>query len=395
MMVDEGVMTDFGTDLLGGLKDLYLNQLKLRLSTLEEVMLDVKSGRADSTTYEALRSEAHRLNGTGATYGFPNITTTAQKLETYLASDRRDPVETTKLLNSLMREIVGTLAEKSLDVPAPTGAHAEVPSFSPSPPDYKPTILVADDDPAILKLIQRLLSPWSNVQCSESGLGALSAMVRRHFDLVILDYELSDISGLEVLTQARRMDAGDPSPVMMLSAVREHQMVMRLIAAGAQNYMVKPFTPELLLERVALVLNRQKKTILIVDDDPLIREIFRKRLSQRGHNVVLAINGAQALEFMRKVHPQAILLDRQMPRMNGNEFLQELRRHDDTRDIPVIMLSAQCTSDDIESGYRDGANMYISKPFVPDQVVNCCEDFLKLSNFNGGAPAPNGSAVHA
>src|SRR6202012_2905261 len=102
-------------------------------------------------------------------------------------------------------------------------------------------------------------------------------------------------------------EPADRSPIMMLSAVREHQTVLRLIAAGAQDYLAKPFTPDLLLEKVSLLLNRQKKTILIVDDDPLIREIFRRRLSQRGHDVVVATNGAQALEVARKIHPQAIL----------------------------------------------------------------------------------------
>jgi DNA-binding response OmpR family regulator len=241
----------------------------------------------------------------------------------------------------------------------------------------RPAVLVADDDPAILHLVQQLLAPFTSVECAESGRAALEAMERRRFDLVILDYELSDMSGLDVLLQAGRSDSGMASPVMMLSAMSEPEKVARLIAAGAQNYLVKPVSPGHLLERVSLLLQRRKKIVMVADDDPLIREILRKRLTQRGHDVVLANNGAQALATARRLHPQAIVLDRQMPRLDGLQFLQELRRQDETRAIPVIMLSARCSSDDIYSGYRDGADVYIAKPFVPDQVIDCCESFLK------------------
>jgi DNA-binding response OmpR family regulator len=131
----------------------------------------------------------------------------------------------------------------------------------------------------------------------------------------------------------------------------------------------------------------------VADDDPLIREILRKRLIQRGHEVVLATNGAQALSAARRLHPQTIVLDRQMPRLDGIQFLQELRRQDETRSIPVIMLSARCSSDDIYSGYRDGADIYIAKPFVPDQVIDCCESFLKNAVL-GEAPDPGGTFAY-
>jgi DNA-binding response OmpR family regulator len=258
---------------------------------------------------------------------------------------------------------------------------------------YKPTILIADDDPAILNLVLQLLTPWMNVECAQSGRAALQAIERRRFDLIILDCEMSDMNGLDVLLQISRMETDIRSPVMMLSAVREPEKVSRLIAAGAQNYLIKPIAPERLIERISLLLNRQKKIIMIVDDDPLIREIFRKRLTQRGHEVVLATNGAHALNVARRTYPQAIVLDRQMPRLDGIQFLQELRRQDNTRSIPVIMLSAKCESDDVYSGYREGANAYISKPFVPDQVIDCCESFLKPTQFSD-AGTPGGNFVY-
>ena len=224
----------------------------------------------------------------------------------------------------------------------------------------------------------QLIAPLTNVECAETGAAALRAMEKRRYDLVILDHELPDMTGQEVLNQANRATPPDARPpVMMLTAMRDPATVSCLIAAGAQHYMVKPITPEKFIERVSLVLNRQKKMILVVDDDPLIREIFRKKFQQRGYEVLLASNGAQALEMVRKSLPQAILLDRQMPRLDGMQVLQELRREDQTRLIPVIILSALARSDDMYSGYREGADAYISKPFLPDQVIECCEKLLR------------------
>lgn len=357
-------------DLLGGLRELYFKQLKERLATLEQAMFSIRLGRADAAAFTALEFEVHRLNGTGATYGFPRISSTADALETHLRGGGRDGAAIMRMLRALMAAITETLESRPPEPERPA-------TPKPQRQLYRPTVLVADDDPAILSLVMQLLSPWMQVECVQNGHEALEALERRRFDLVILDCEMPDMSGLDVLVHAGRGDNGIRSPVMMLSAVRDPARVARLIAAGAQNYLVKPVTPAQLVERVAVLIQRQRKIIMIVDDDPLIREIFRKRLTQRGHEVVLATNGAQALSLARRTQPQAIVLDRQMPRLDGIQFLQELRKRDETRTIPVIMLSARCASDDIYSGYREGANAYISKPFIPDQVIDCCEGFLK------------------
>lgn len=375
-------------DVLGGLKALYLQQLKERLATLDQVMMDIKLGCAEASSYEALQFEVHRLNGTGATYGFPAISTTAEILENHLRSPDRSDAHVIKLLGGLMNAITDTLMNRTAEA-APTDEGITTSKPQDMRKVYKPTVLVADDDPAILNLVQQLLSPWMTVECAQSGRAALDAIEGRRFDLVILDCELTDMTGLDVLLHIGRMESDIRSPVMMLSAVRDPEKVSRLIAAGAQNYLIKPISPDRLIERISILLHRQKKIIMVVDDDPLIREIFRKRLTQRGHEVVLATNGAQALSMARRSYPQAIVLDRQMPRLDGLQFLQELRREDKTRSIPVIMLSAKCESDDIYAGYREGANAYISKPFVPDQVIDTCESFLRTNSFSGAASGDN------
>jgi DNA-binding response OmpR family regulator len=362
-------------DGLSGLKSLYLRQLKERLATLEQAMVDLQLGLPDSQNYNALEFEVHRLNGTGATYGFPAISSTADKLEAHLRSPVCDPGLVIKLLHALISTIAATLVKEAANAPAGRTAIAPSPRDGRGP--YKPTILVADDDAAILNLVMQLLSPLAHIECVDSGEAAIAAIERRRFDLVILDCEMPGVNGLDVLTHISHSEAILRSPVMMLSAVRDPIRVCHMITAGAQNYLVKPIAPAQLIERASYLLDQKQKIVMVVDDDPLIREIFRKRFTQRGHEVLLASNGAQALSLARKAHPQAIVLDWQMPRMDGIQVLQELRREEETRSIPVVMLSARGTSDDMYAGYREGADAYIAKPFVPDQVIDCCEGLLQ------------------
>lgn len=359
-------------DVMSGLRSLYLKQLKERLSTLEQAEVDLQLGLMAPNHFDALEFEIHRLNGTGATYGFPKISASADELELHLRSTPRDPAIVAVLLGALVAAIREALAESpealaidQITAQTPVDGHAS----------YRPTVLIIDDDPAILNLAMQLLSSWVNVECAESGGAGLSALQSRRFDLVILDNELPDMNGLEVLLQIGEMYMR--SPVMMLTAERSPAKVSRLISAGAQHYLVKPIAPDHFIERVAFLLHRQKKTVMVVDDDPLVREIFRKRFTQRGHEVVLATNGVQGLQMARQLLPHTIVLDRQMPRLDGMEVLQQLRRDETTRSIPIVMLSAHCASGDVYAGYRGGANAYIGKPFVPDQVIDCCERLLE------------------
>jgi CheY-like chemotaxis protein len=81
-------------------------------------------------------------------------------------------------------------------------------------------------------------------------------------------------------------------------------------------------------------------SVLIVDDTPIVREPLEKLLRYEGYETTAASNGVEALEAMKRSTPDVILLDVAMPKMNGVEFLQQLRKHELWRDVPVILLTA-------------------------------------------------------
>jgi diguanylate cyclase (GGDEF)-like protein len=109
--------------------------------------------------------------------------------------------------------------------------------------------------------------------------------------------------------------------------------------------------------------------ILIVEDEPHIRELLRMQLELNGFEVEEACDGVEALEQAERLHPDVVLLDVMMPRMDGYETLRRLRASYATRSIPVIMLTAKNTREDTMSGFREGANDYIVKPFERDELL--------------------------
>lgn len=112
-----------------------------------------------------------------------------------------------------------------------------------------------------------------------------------------------------------------------------------------------------------------KKLVLICDDDPLLVELLEYRLAARGFATAVAMDGAEALARAAELHPDAILLDAMMPVHDGYEVLRRLREDAATKDVPVIMLTARRQERDIVSALELGANDYMVKPFIPEELV--------------------------
>ncbi len=119
--------------------------------------------------------------------------------------------------------------------------------------------------------------------------------------------------------------------------------------------------------------------VLVVDDVPLNLTLVTKMLSRFDFKMRTAANGLQALEAVREQRPDLILLDVLMPLMNGFETLEILRANPATADIPVIILSALNSNEDVVKGYNLGANDFITKPIIMEKLVHSVDTQLKLA----------------
>jgi DNA-binding response OmpR family regulator len=113
--------------------------------------------------------------------------------------------------------------------------------------------------------------------------------------------------------------------------------------------------------------------VLVVDDDPLIRHIVQAILEAEGCNVITADNGAAGLDLLccqrADPLPKLLVLDVMMPKMNGLELLQELRKNPEFNKLPVLMLTAEDKPEDLARGYGAGATFYMTKPFDRAQLL--------------------------
>jgi two-component system, OmpR family, response regulator len=108
-------------------------------------------------------------------------------------------------------------------------------------------------------------------------------------------------------------------------------------------------------------------TILIIDDEPGVRDLLKDALGNAGYQVECATNGADGLDQLRRRSADLCIVDINMPTMNGFEFMEKLRAHDSK--TPVLMLTARDSGDDVERGLRGGADDYVRKPFSLDELL--------------------------
>jgi two-component system alkaline phosphatase synthesis response regulator PhoP/two-component system response regulator VicR len=124
------------------------------------------------------------------------------------------------------------------------------------------------------------------------------------------------------------------------------------------------------------------RKILAVDDEKHICRLVQVNLERQGYEVVTANDGKEALEKVQTERPDLVVLDVMMPYMDGFEVLQTLRRNPETRDIPVIMLTAKAQDADVFKGWQSGVDCYLTKPFNPMELIA----FVKriFSSLDGG-----------
>jgi CheY-like chemotaxis protein len=244
-------------------------------------------------------------------------------------------------------------------------------------------LLVDDEEANRLLLARRLEQDGYHVTQAENGTHALKLLGMERFDLVLLDMFMPEMDGLATLDAIKSNDALMKVPVVMITAANDRESIVHCLSLGAVDYLIKPVNPvelkqrlrkclESRAERVEPTLRLQSgKTagahILIVDDEPLNLRLLERRLGQVGFKVMSAEGGQQALELLNRETFDAVLLDVQMPEMDGFEVLRTIRANAQWPALPVLMLSADGTQDTVAQCFQHGADDYLVKPYhTPD-----------------------------
>ncbi|WP_428261379.1 response regulator [Haliangium sp.] len=241
----------------------------------------------------------------------------------------------------------------------------------------RPRVLLVDDSALIHRHTAPLLEDAGyEVVSAHDGAGALALCERALPDLVITDVEMPSMDGY-ALCKALKQRAPH-LPVLICSTLGEAADLERGFDAGADDYLVKPVAPEELLTRLGALspMPGRRERILVVDDSPAQRHYVADCLTRQGFEVIMADNGRAGLDEVRSAPPALVISDYEMPEMTGFELVHALKRDPDTRNIPVIMLTARDSRRDMAQMRAAGATAYLVKPFAQDKCIATVERTL-------------------
>jgi CheY-like chemotaxis protein len=121
------------------------------------------------------------------------------------------------------------------------------------------------------------------------------------------------------------------------------------------------------------------RLVLVADDEEDILTLVSTIVERAGHEVVSVRDGAQALAAIRERRPDLVVLDISMPEVDGLEVLRRVRADGETRELPVLLLSARAQEADVRRGFDTGASAYVKKPFSPSELARRVDELLETS----------------
>jgi signal transduction histidine kinase/CheY-like chemotaxis protein len=224
------------------------------------------------------------------------------------------------------------------------------------PPDATGIVLIIDDEPIVHEMVKTVLDREGyHAVSAYNGEEGLKLAREIYPDVITLDVMLPDTDGWAILSKLKADPVLAEIPVVIISMMHDQNTGFAL---GAAEYMVKPINREYLASLLHKYRCAQMPCdVLLVEDDDDTRQVVRATLAKQGWTVMEAENGRIALQRIAEKKPAAIILDLMMPEMDGFEFVDELRKNEEWRDIPIIVVTAK----DITDEDRLRLNGYVQK----------------------------------
>ena len=282
-----------------------------------------------------------------------------------------------------------------------------------------PNFLVVDDIDTMRSTIKTHLlgMGFSNIHFASDGREAVRVIQSRPIDVIISDWNMPNMDGLELLKFIRGLPRLRDLPFLMVTAEANRELVEQAVAAGVDEFVIKPFTATGLRNKVtALNLGGERPrraggpdvaaalaamdrpgpappepeelepeipkgpaSVLVVDDVASNIDVISGLLKEE-YKVRAATSGAKALKICHSDNPpDLILLDIMMPEMDGMEVCRLLKSHAETEAIPIIFLTAKSENTDVVAGLEAGAVDYVTKPVTPSVLKARVKTHLHLS----------------
>ena len=279
-------------------------------------------------------------------------------------------------------------------------------------------VLVVDDHPTNRRVLDEILRNWQLApHCVSDGAGALEALIgaakSAPFTVVLLDCMMPEMDGFAVARRIRENEDLDGTKIIMISSAAQSGDADRCRAMGIQRYITKPVIQSELLDALLGVMGRsddvdaninlERNTpelppmkILLVEDGIVNQRVALGFLEQWGQDVTIANNGREAVHEHARGPFDAILMDVQMPEMDGLEATRIIRasEHQSKRHTPIIAMTAAAMKGDRERCIQAGMDAYISKPIAMNDLFDALRQFSSTSTPVTDDPATRDGTQH-
>jgi len=281
-------------------------------------------------------------------------------------------------------------------------------------------VLLVDDNDTALQILGSMLQSMSfRVTAVDNGEKALNALEQQDFDLVLLDWRMPRMSGDRLSAEIRRRLPRSRLPIIIMITAYGREADERMLdLRQLDGFLVKPITPSQLFNAIILArhatsdenapalaarpaseqgLPPLQGRVMLAEDNPINQQVARELLEQMGLEVTLCNNGREVLECIDSVRPDLILMDIQMPELDGYQTTHRLRENPRWRDLPILAMTANAMADDVRKALQQGMNAHIAKPVDPQQLHRVLSQFLqpKAASGSAGTPEPGPDAQDA
>ena len=354
------------------------------LSDAEKIFEDAvtRLKNCDNSQFEATDAinMSHRIKGNAAMYGYAKLGLQAAETEAYLRNlnSRSSHAMTLEFLTKIIKKIqdIRNGKEESVDSSfedsfSLTPAEASSVSKSDDPAPQPNRVIIAYKDIWISKLMSSLFGADFDVTICQSEGELFAALGRKKHDLLILENEFGEGETdeglfLEVLLNNQ---LSNDLPIFVTFEPNSPISIAKTLSLGIENFSEDKYEVLDIVLSAKSILEKPSQRVLVVDDDPIVRDLLNHVLTSKGLVVDTVEDGLEALAYLTENTPDIVLLDRFMPRLEGGTVLYEIQNKINLKSIPVLILTAMVNQGEATSWFERGAADFIPKPFDPEEVL--------------------------
>lgn len=336
-----------------------------RITVLEQAVTALLEDSLSEELRQQAAKEAHTLVGSLGSFGFTEASRRSREFEQAMQTADRLSATQKHDLSELVLAIRRDLGQTPV-ILTPT---------SPKPHSVNPQLrlLVVDDDAPLALALASEAATWGMQSEVAGNLSqAREAIARNRPDVVLLDLCFPDSAenGLELLAELTTCRL--PMPVLVFTAQESFADRVKVARLGGRGFLQKPISPAQVMEAIAQVLQPSgspEARLLIVDDDPHLLDFLRILLEPWGFKLTLLDDPKQFWNTLEQSVPDLLILDVEMPELNGIDLCQVVRNDPNWSELPVLFLSAHTDAQTLQQVFMAGADDYVSKPIVGPELV--------------------------